>query len=264
MKTLKSIPEQIESTLLLAGFCFFYAARWLKKVQAPELSMSEALTLHTPLLFHGLGYSKKEEWQDIPLCREIIAAADELSAVEAQLFEAEMMARFKDAIAARGEELYPRSRGIYAPPSWNCGSLKYDPPSPEAPDKCMIHIYNTVAPYSLFDDEEYLISCFKVLLKETAMHFGAVRIGCASWLNEDPRWLKFFPPEWQENMSERHPEALPNMSVGAWGFLYDARGCFHTGYGEMLRRNGVRPFLPRNSFCSHEAMLRQLRSLSGK
>lgn len=259
---LKTLEEHIASTGEMAKMAFYYTARWMKRLYAPEKSMGESLCCHTPLFFHGLGFPAKEEWQKNELCLKLLASAEEFSALVPDEFESAMWRANGDAINARAAEIYPRSRGMITPAGWNCGSLKYDPPSPETPKRISFHIYNTVSPRSFFQDPEYLILCFQLMMKESELRYGADTLFCSSWLNDRPRWLAYFPEEWQKNLSPRNFDRLTGMTVGDWGSIYDPRGCLNSVYVTMVRETGKLPFCPRKSFCSFAAMRAHLEQLS--
>ena len=261
MSGLKTLEEHILSIETMARLCFFYASRWLKGEFAPEKSMSECVSKHTPLLFHGLIHYDMEKWQEIPLCRLIMETADKLAPLPPDLFEEEMWALCGKEINARAEETYPDSRGVGTPPSWNCGTLKYDPPRAETPRTCAFHIYNTVSPHSIFEDPEYLILCFKLLMKETELRYGADTLTTTTWLNDRPRWLAFFPEEWQQNLSPRDEKRIPGVTVGDWGPIINARGCINPKWEALIRETGHLPYCVRTGFCSYTAMRRHLDEL---
>ena len=103
MSGLKTLEEHILSIETMARLCFFYASRWLKGEFAPEKSMSECVSKHTPLLFHGLIHYDMEKWQEIPLCRLIMETADKLAPLPPDLFEEEMWALCGKEINARAD-----------------------------------------------------------------------------------------------------------------------------------------------------------------
>ena len=260
MSNLKTLDEHILSIEKMARLSFFFASRWLKGELAPEKSMSDCLSNHTPLLFHGLIRYERDKWQEIPECRLIMESADKCAHLAPEEFEEAMWEMCGSAVEERARETYPHSRGIGTPPSWNCGSLKYDPPHPETPRTCAFHIYNTIAPHSIFEDTEYLICCFKLLMKETELRYGADTLTTTTWLNDRPRWLAFFPEEWQRNLSA--PEKrLPGVTVGDWGPIIDARGCINPKWDAFIREKGRLPYACRKSHCSHAAMRAHLETL---
>ena len=259
---LKTLEEHVNATEEMARMAFYYTARWMKKVYAPQKSPGESLSCHTPLFFHGLGFPVKDEWNKIGICRRILDAAEQFADLAPEEFEAAMWEATGKDIGARAAEIYPRSRGMITPAGWNCGSLKYDPPTPDKPKQISLHIYNTVSPHSFFEYPDYLISCFLLVMREAELRYGADTLFCSSWLNDHLRWLEYFPAEWQENLSPRNFDRLTGMTVGDWGAIYDARGCLKAKYVAMVRESGKLPFCPRRSHCSFEAMRAHLAELA--
>lgn len=257
----KSMAEHLQSIEDMARFSFFYAARYLKRGMLQNETLADCIFEHTPLMFHGLEFRDKEKFAEIPLCCELNDAVRRFSELEPAEFEKSVWSQCGSAIRERAGELYGKSRGIGTPASWNCGSLKYDLPDAENPRLCRFHIYNTVAPNSLFADPEYLILCFKLMMKECSLRFGADTLITSTWLNERSRWLDFFPEEFHASLTPRHPDKAPGKTVGSWGFLYDARGCMNMKYINQVRENGVLPFLSRTGRCSFAAMWDHLESL---
>ena len=258
----KTISEHLQSAEDMARFCFFYAIRDVANRLCPEKSPGECIARHTILLFHILGFSDSTQWEENELCRMIFDAAERFGSLSFEEFENAMWQHCGNAILLRAEELYPKSRGIYTPPSWNCGCLKSDPPSPENPELCRFHIYNTVSPRSIFTDPEYLVLCFRLLMKENRLHYNSSTLITSTWLNDHPRWLEFFPAEFHQSLTPRNPDKAPGMTVGSWGFLYNARGCANMKYIRSIRQTGELPFLPRTGSCSFDAMARHLDILS--
>ena len=115
---LKTLEEHIESTAEMAKMAFYYTARWMKQIYAPEKTLQESLSCHTPLFFHGLGFTVKDEWQNIELCRKIFDAAEKFADLAPGEFENAMWQTCKDGIIERASEIYPRSRGMITPPMW--------------------------------------------------------------------------------------------------------------------------------------------------
>ena len=260
MSQIKSLAEHIASIEEMAKFSFFYASRYLRSM-VPEKSLAEALFDHTPLLFHGLNYREKESFAEIALCRMLGDGCERFDGFSPAEFEQEMWALCGEKIRLRAAELYETSRGVAVPPGWNCGSLKYDIPSAENPRLCRFHIYSTISPAPFFGDPEYLILCFKLMMKECELRFNADTLITSTWLNERPRWLAFFPEEFRNSFAPRKVDYVPNRTVGSWGFLYDRRGCMNMKYIRQIRENGILPFFPRTGSCSFEAMRRHLDAL---
>ena len=103
--------------------------------------------------------------------------------------------------------------------------------------------------------------CFKLLMKETELRYGADTLTTTTWLNDRPRWLAFFPEEWQQNLSPRDEKRIPGVTVGDWGPIINARGCINPKWEALIRETGHLPYCVRTGFCSYTAMRRHLDEL---
>ena len=143
--------------------------------------------------------------------------------------------------------------------TYQCGCLKYDPPSDRKPVICSFHIGNPIAPKSIFSDRQYLTGCLLDMIEQTEEKYNAEFIATDTWLNSLDRWLSYFPEPWQKNLS------TPNKNVrwhyGFWGQFISAKGTFNYKYAEILRRTGELPFYPRSSKCSLSDMKEHLKAI---
>lgn len=135
---------------------------------------------------------------------------------------------------------------------YQCGSLKYDEPKEETPTEVMFHIGNAIAPKSIFSEREYLVNCILDLMKQTEEKYGADTMKTSTWLNSLPKWLEYFPEEWQQNLSE--PETDIKWHFGFWGQFVSAKGTLNYKYADQLRKTGELLYYPRSSHCSFDAM----------
>lgn len=144
--------------------------------------------------------------------------------------------------------------------SYQCGSLRYNlRPNQDTPRRVGFHIANACSPHSIFDDPLYLPGCFLALMGECEARFGVTEIGTGTWLNEHPRWLRLFPPEWAEHMG---PPARGIVGhYGFWGQFITARKTFNHKLARQFRATGEFPYLPRSSWCRIEALREHLRGL---
>ena len=167
-------------------------------------------------------------------------------------FEREAFEIFRDSLDRRAERDY-WERPLCG--LWQCGCFRPNT-VPSSTGRLIFHIANMVSPHSFFDDPEYLKSCFRALLDVGEKILGVKEFATNSWLNSYPRWLAWFPDEWQRNLGE------PNRDIrwhgGYWGQFLTARGTFHYRRGEILRQTGEFPYALRSSFASIEAMRRKL------
>ena len=261
VKQLKTLEEHFYYVERFARVSFFFASKHLKD-RFPEQKLSELITNHTPIRYHGFNLTP-QEWESDKTCTALLADADNFAHLPAEEFEEMMWNRYADFARERAEINYPNAVGIKAPPSWNCGSLKYDAPSDHPalpPERIVFHIANAVGPYSIFDDEEYLARCFLLLMKETKVKYGSSDLYTGTWLNEHPSFLKYFPEEWHKNMAPA-PEgkAVPQWHFGWWGQLVTGRGTINPKTEQFARDNGYLKYSCRSSHCSYEAMEEHLR-----
>ena len=219
MPELKTLEEHCKYVEGFARVSFFFARKWLAP-KFPEKKIAELILDHTPLLYHGLNYLPSV-WSEDSECRKILTRADNLAELAPGEFEETMWNEIRDLAAKRAELNYPNAVGVKAPASWNCGSLKYDPPSghpDQDPKLVSFHIANAVGPKSIFDDPDYLPHCFLLLMKEAEIRFGCHTLATASWLNEKTAFLDCFPQEWRDNMSPRpEGQVVPRWHFGWWG-----------------------------------------------
>ena len=139
---------------------------------------------------------------------------------------------------------------------YQCGCLKYDNPKQDDPKTVDFHIGNAVAPKSIFTDPGYLESCFFELMKQAQEKFGADSLQTNTWLNSLPKWLEYFPEEWQQNLQPEDKNVF--WHFGFWGQFISAKGTFNAKYGQILRDTGEFPFYPRKSKCSFKEMRKHL------
>ncbi len=144
--------------------------------------------------------------------------------------------------------------------NYQCGSLRYDIPTNDAPETVTFHIGNAIAPKSIFYEKQYLADCFICLMNQTEEKWGANTLKTSTWLNELPKWLEYFPEEWMLNRSDPNPDI--QWHYGFWGQFITARGTFNHKYGRILRETGKMPFLPRQASCSFKSMREHLAKIT--
>ena len=188
-------------------------------------------------------------WQELE--QAVLAAYDRHRHDEAT-FEKEAFAVLEPSLDARLERDYRDDSPLAR---YQCGSLRhdlYDAPTQSAG----FHIANAVSPKSLFDDPLYLPCCFLILMDQVEMRYGAEAIRTHTWLNDNPKWLAFFPQEWHDRMSG--PDTDVNWSYAFWGQFITARGTFNDKLGDYARQHRRFKFYPRESECTIAAMRRHL------
>lgn len=188
------------------------------------------------------------QWQEVeamlsPIYQE--SKKDE----KADLFEFTAFEHIQPILAKFAANTYGST---YKFDQYQCGSLKYDPPKEDDPKAVMFHIGNAVSPNSIFTDPGYLEGCFLDLLKQTREKYGVDIIKTDTWLNSLPKWLEYFPEEWQDNLGPENKDV--QWHFGFWGQFISAKGTFNHKYGQILRETGEFPFYPRSSRCSFTAL----------
>ena len=257
VKTLEEHRQYVEDMCRLS---YYYVRKWLVPA-FPEKSAGELLRQHTPLFYHALGYMP-DTWETEPACQWIQKEAEQLVGYEAEDFEEVLWEITASLARKRADEGYVKAVGVAAPASWNCGSLKYDAPNPNRPEGWIsFHIANAVGPNSIFSDPEYLAYCFMLLMKEAEIRYGARVLSTTTWLNGREEFLKYFPDEWRENLSEADQKRVPSWHFGYWGQLVNARGMINKGAEVFVRENGYLKYPYRSSHCSFEKMRSHLKEV---
>lgn len=248
MPELKTEAEHREYLDQMAALSFFFAKKWLA-AEFPAERISTLLLQHTPLL-HYLNFTEKE-WTSHPDCLRILQESDELQSLSPEDFEY-IMGRSVSSLAAEKAHLdYIKSDGFQITSEQQCGTLRYERSSSKYPAGYItFHVFNAVAPHSVFDEPEYLAHCFEVVMHEAELRFHADTLYTYSWLNDCRKWLHFFPQEWQDNLSPRQAKRIPGWDSGDWGQLITRRGTMNMKAAAYLREHGCLPYFPRRSHCS--------------
>ena len=144
---------------------------------------------------------------------------------------------------------------------FQCGSLKYDPPSEENPARIFFHIANACVPRSIFYDRAHLPRCFIELMDACESKYGANTLETYSWLNSLPEWNRLFPDEWREHMEDEVHDVI--RDYGFWGQFINGRETFNHQYGQQLRNTGKLPYYPRHSWCTFKALRHHLSKMRG-
>ncbi len=139
---------------------------------------------------------------------------------------------------------------------YQCGSLRYDIPVDKKPVTVFFHIGNALAPQSIFSDKNYLKGCLLNLLAQTEEKYAATHLTTTTWLNSLPKWLEYFPEEWQQNLGDEDRNI--RWHFGFWGQFISAKDTFNWKYAKIARETKQLLFYPRHSFCSFEALRKYL------
>ncbi len=262
----KTEAEHREYVEQMARLSFTVAFRLQPRL--PDEDIGVILQRHTPLFYHALGFGEPATWAGEPDVQRISALAREtargLPPGGAARFEQAMVGQVRDFLKARADARYSVSVGVAPltrvwPARLVAGSLKYDTPNPKrAPTVCVFHIANAVAPDSIFTDPMYLPRCFLELMDRSGREYGYDTLATHTWLNDEPRWLRLFPEEWQRNLDDPPADAVPAWHFGYWGQLVTARGTFNAKAGAFVREHGRLRYRMRGSRCSFRAMREHL------
>lgn len=173
----------------------------------------------------------------------------------AHIFELKGFDIIKDVLARFVEASYQKDLKFK---DYQCGSLKFDPPN-EDKKAVTFHIGNAIVPQSIFADKNYLVDCFLCLMEKAEEEYNVDTLTTSTWLNSFPKWLKYFPNEWIENLSPENKSI--GWHFGFWGQFISAKETFNYKYAEIFRKTGEMPFYPRRSHCSFASLRAHLDSL---
>ncbi|HUT59311.1 MAG TPA: hypothetical protein VNA25_15790 [Phycisphaerae bacterium] len=256
----KTLQEHVQFVREMARLQLWFLWSWLKRHTQEDFA--QGLRKRTDV-YHRTDLCRRTPSGDCdfgdPRWLELEQAAR--AVFERTRRDADGSAFERQAVDIFGARLDARSAADYEAgpqlPGYQCGSLKYDPPREDTPDRVFFHIANAVAPRSIFDEPRYLPECFAQLMDRSGAEHGVDRLTTATWLNSDERWLRLFPPEWRENMGPEMTDV--GRGMGWWGQFVNARGTLNHKRAQEFRRTGRLHFPPRRSWCSFDAMRRRLR-----
>lgn len=172
-------------------------------------------------------------------------------------FENELAGIFGESVDRRIERDYEEY--IRFPESFQCGCLRHDHELWRDTGRLCFHIGNPLRPHSIFDDPEYLKNCLLCVALHAELLFHTRLISTGTWLNSNPKFLRYFPQEWKDNMSAPSENIVGHL--GYWGQFINARGLFNDRIGEQFRATGKLPFALRESYCTIDALRKHLATL---
>lgn len=174
---------------------------------------------------------------------------------DAERFEKEGFMIFQPVVDSRCERDFSEHPYVL---DYKCGSLTYDDPMPETPQRVAFHIANANAPRSIFDPPSHLAKCLLRVMEGAERDFGATGLETGTWLNGHPKFLAYFPDCWCDRLSPIHDDVRWNFSW--WGQFLTSRGTFNEKVGEQLRATGKFPMPPRTGWCTFEELRAHLQS----
>lgn len=123
---------------------------------------------------------------------------------------------------------------------------------------CYIHIRNAKMPQSFLKDPHYVADNLRFIMDLAEKEHQCDTIYTASWLNDYPPFLRFFPEEWQKNLTDTGEFG----ATGGWqGQFINGRGLLNEAHAAKFLENGVLPCARRESHCSFEALRQHLNKL---
>ncbi|MBQ9337774.1 MAG: hypothetical protein IJS14_10820 [Lentisphaeria bacterium] len=238
--------EFIVSTLEMFDFAVRAAERW-QKDHPEDTSKSDVLCRRT--LFSFLLRNTSSERTDFPPeAVEFLKQADLDWPAAIEKFRREL-----PAIAVADYEGAMKHNPKFAPGM----SVRPDKPNPALPRNwCIIHMWNAISPKSFLNEQEYFAKCLLRVMDESEKEYGYDTLYTFTWLNAVPRYLRFFPQEWQDNLGEPSRDIYANL--GFLGQFLTARRTLNKKTAEQYLATGELPFKPRKSHCSYAAARKHL------
>lgn len=214
----------------------------------PEEKLSETLCKHT--LFPYVLRSSAAACREYP--PEAQAFLRELD-VDPERAAAEFRPVLVRLVSANFEGAM-RPSASYVPGMSLCWSRPVDELEP---NWCNFHIRNGISPKSFLNEPEYFAGNLLRIMEESEQKYPYDTLFTFTWLNSEPRFLRFFPEEWHRNLGEGHPALYTN--VGFQGQFLNARGGLNRRNAEKFLETGELPYKPRRAYCSYAALREHLR-----
>lgn len=260
-KSPKTIEEHREYLYEITKLQLFFAHRWLHShpdenfvdVLRGRIDIYRKSDVNDGTINPTILHWDDPRWQSME--QQADAIYRECRELPPEVFERRAFAVFKDSLDARCERDFHDQSEVAR---YQCGCLRHNLSlSPEG--NLGFHIANFHSPDSFFDHPDYVVACFRKLLRIARDNFNAKNISTGSWLNCVPKWLAYFPQVWTDRRTP--PNTDVKWHYGFWGQFITARKTFNFKYGKYLRETGKMPFYPRFSFCSLQEMNDKLDSL---
>lgn len=233
-----SLPEFQEN--VKKCWHFSVAAAWDQNVRHPELPRSKCLEerayLHTLL-----------GTNEIELFKKACLLADQVQTRE------EMDVLLPELIRWMTENKYPVTLDN---PAFEKGrTFRYN----VLPNNwCYMHIRNARMPESFLSDPAYVADNLRFIMDLAEKENQCDTIYTATWLNDYPPFLRFFPEEWQKNLADTG-DFGPTM--GWQGQFINRRGLLNESAAAKFLETGVLPCARRESHCAFEALRQHLNQL---
>lgn len=125
--------------------------------------------------------------------------------------------------------------------------------------ECYMHIRNAKQPESFLKYPEYVAENLRYIMDKSERENSCDTLFTATWLNSLPKFLYFFPEEWQKNMSLENGEV--GWTMGWQGQFINRKGLLNESTAAEFLRTGVPPYTRRSSRCSFESLRKHLKEL---
>jgi hypothetical protein len=254
MKTQKTLEEHRQYLHEIVRLKIWFLWSWLRShpEEALRYALRERVDIYRKTDLNPDGMNPKALHFDCPGWLALEEKFEVLWTVardDAERFESDGFRIFQPSVDARcARDFYERPYVL----DYKCGSLTYDDPMPDTPQRVAFHIANANAPGSVFEPASHLAECLQNVMTGAAHDFGATELQTGTWLNGHPRFLAYFPDCWRDRLSPAHEDVRWNFSW--WGQLLTARGTFNAKAGEYLRETGKFPSPPRTGWCTFEEL----------
>lgn len=123
---------------------------------------------------------------------------------------------------------------------------------------CYLHFRNAKYPESFLKYPAYFAQNIKYIMDKAQKEHNCNTLYTATWLNSLPKFLKFFPQEWHDNLTDTIPYG-PTM--GWQGQFINGAGLLNEATAKKFLETGVLPYARRESHCSFEEMRKHLTKL---
>lgn len=250
----KSLEEHTEYLYEIVRVKLHFLYQWLQS--HPDETLTEAIRervdiyrktdINTDVMNPKAINWEHPRWQQLE--NELSTVYD--SASDADDFEEQAFAVIRPMIDGRVRQDYEERPYVL---DYKCGSLTYDKPREDQPQRVGFHIANALQPKSIFADPEYLPHCLQELIRKSREEYGASELGTFTWLNAHPRWLGLFPESYA-TINASDPDENVKWHFGYWGQFITARGTFNIKLGAQLRETGIMPFMPRYCWCTFDEL----------
>ena len=147
------------------------------------------------------------------------------------------------------------------PPEFPNGSSVRAVAHPSNSGWCYLHFYNAKRPRSFLDSDPDFAAELLNILDFAEKELKADTVFTVSWLNENPRFLRFFPEEWLVNMA---PPPAPKTIIptnGCQGQFYNSAGWLNRKTADFYLAHGVLKYARRESHCSMKNMRDHLKKM---